>query len=127
MFPQPSSSRPTCCGPSVIGRSRRARPRVVLLLSLIFLLVAASTASAHVSVLPAEVPPDTSQELTIRVPNEKSEPTVRVRVELPTGFTASRFEPIPARGGWPGSSCWWEWPACCPGRAVAATRALPGG
>lgn len=63
---------------------------------LVFTL-ALGVASAHVGVNPREVPPDTSQVFTVRVPNEKEEPTVRVRVEFPTGLAVSRFQPKP---GW---------------------------
>ena len=53
---------------------------------------------AHVSVLPAEAPPDTNQTFSVRVPNEKDDQgTVKVRVELPAGLTVSRFQPKP---GW---------------------------
>lgn len=76
----------------------RLFPRIVRTaapVALLALLVAASTASAHVSVSPRQAPPDTNQTFTVRVPNEKPEPTVRVRVELPSGLTVSRFQPVP--------------------------------
>lgn len=63
---------------------------------LVFTL-ALGVASAHVGVDPREVPPDTSQVFTVRVPNEKAEPTVKVRVEFPTALAVSRFQPKP---GW---------------------------
>ena len=56
-----------------------------------------SVAAAHVGVNPGEVPPDTSQVFAVRVPTERNEPTVAVRVEFPPGLTVSRFQPKP---GW---------------------------
>jgi len=55
------------------------------------------TANAHVSLVPAQVPPETNQAFALRVPNEKAEPTVKLRVEFPDGITVSRFRPVP---GW---------------------------
>lgn len=60
-------------------------------------LTTAGLAHAHVTVLPREVPPDSSQTFTVRVPTEKEEPTVRVRIEFPAGLVVSRFQP---KGGW---------------------------
>jgi len=54
-------------------------------------------ASAHVSVTPARVPPNSSQTFTLRVPTEREAPTIRLRVEFPTELTVSRFQPKP---GW---------------------------
>lgn len=60
-------------------------------------LTAAPTASAHVTVQPREAPPSSSQVFSVRVPTEREEATVHVRVEFPEGLTVSRFEPVP---GW---------------------------
>jgi uncharacterized protein YcnI len=69
----------------------------IVFLSTILLLVVTSVASAHVRVLPEEVPADTFEVFTVRVPTEKDIPTTGVRVEVPEGFTISRLEPVP---GW---------------------------
>jgi uncharacterized protein YcnI len=61
------------------------------------LLLSASVGFAHVTVVPNTAPADTSTTLAIRVPTEREVPTVRLRVEFPTGLTVSRFTPIP---GW---------------------------
>lgn len=59
--------------------------------------LAASVVSAHVGVTPNKAPADTSQTFTIRVPVEKEEATVKLRVEFPAGLTVSRFQSKP---GW---------------------------
>jgi uncharacterized protein YcnI len=69
----------------------------MLLLAACLLLGTASVAWAHVRVLPEEVPADSFEVLTVRVPTEKEVPTTEVRVEVPEGFTVSRVEPVP---GW---------------------------
>ena len=69
----------------------------IVFLSTILLLVVTSVASAHVRVLPEEVPADTFEVFTVRVPTEKDISTTGVRVEVPEGFTISRVEPVP---GW---------------------------
>ena len=56
-----------------------------------------SVAWAHVRVLPEEVPADSFEVLTVRVPTEKEVPTTEVRVEVPERFTVSRVEPV---SGW---------------------------
>lgn len=61
------------------------------------LALAASVASAHVSVLPAEAPAGANQSYTVRVPSEKETPTVKVRVEFPPEAVVSRFMP---KAGW---------------------------
>lgn len=68
-----------------------------LLLAACLLLGTASVAWAHVRVLPEEVPADSFEVFTVRVPTEKEVPTTEVRVEVPEGFTVSRVEPVP---GW---------------------------
>ncbi len=54
-------------------------------------------ASAHVSVTPARVPPNSSQSFTLRVPTEREAPTIRLRVEFPPELTVSRFQ---SKAGW---------------------------
>ena len=66
-------------------------------LSVLLTLVATGVAWAHVTVVPEEVPADSFQVLTVRVPSEKDVPTTEVRVEVPEGFTISRVKPVP---GW---------------------------
>jgi uncharacterized protein YcnI len=66
-------------------------------LSVFLTLAVASVASAHVRVVPEEVPAGSFEVLTVRVPTEKDILTTEVRVEIPEGFTISRVEPIP---GW---------------------------
>ena len=68
-----------------------------LLLAVSLLLGTASVAWAHVRVLPEEVPADSFEVLTVRVPTEREVPTTEVRVEVPEGFTVSGVEPVP---GW---------------------------
>jgi uncharacterized protein YcnI len=66
-------------------------------LSVCLTLAATGVAWAHVRVVPEEVPADSFQVLTVRVPTEKDVPTTEVRVEVPEGFTISRVKPVP---GW---------------------------
>ena len=75
----------------------RARWLWTPLLAACLLLGTASVAWAHVRVLPEEVPADSFEVFTVRVPTEREVPTTEVRVEVPEGFTVSRVEPIP---GW---------------------------
>src|SRR5918995_6813649 len=69
----------------------------IVLLSTILTLAVTSMASAHVRVLPEEVPAGSFEVFTVRVPTEKDISTTGVRVEVPEGFTISRVEPVP---GW---------------------------
>src|SRR5215218_6725941 len=79
-------------------RQRRAAiPVLALTFALLALALGAASAAAHVGVLPADVRPASNETFTVRVPNEKTEPTVRVRVVFPDGLVVSRFEPKP---GW---------------------------
>ncbi len=78
---------------SHLTRSGFMRSIVALLLGLV--LVAA--ASAHVTVNPQVVPANTFASFTVRVPTEKDEPTVKLRVEFPAQLIVSRFQPKP---GW---------------------------
>lgn len=68
-----------------------------LLLAACMLLATTGVALAHVRVLPEEVPADSFEVFTVRVPSEKDVPTTGVRVEVPEGFVVSRVEPVP---GW---------------------------
>jgi uncharacterized protein YcnI len=69
----------------------------VAVLSALLTLAVTSIASAHVRVLPEEVPASSFEVFTVRVPTEKEVPTTAVRVEVPEGFTISRVQPVP---GW---------------------------
>ncbi len=71
--------------------------KLSLVLAAAALLLAVTGAAAHVTVNPNQAIPNTSQLFTVRVPTEKDEPTVKVRVEFPKGLTVSRFQPKP---GW---------------------------
>ncbi len=69
------------------------------LLALLATLALAGTATAHVDVLPAQLVQDQSTELTIRVPNERTDAdTVRVRVGIPEQVTVYSIGPPPP--GW---------------------------
>ena len=68
-------------------------------LGLLVPLLAAGTASAHVSVLPEALTQDQSGELIIRVPNERTDAnTTRVRVGIPEQVTVYSVGPTPP--GW---------------------------
>lgn len=82
------------------SRSRRGGVRASILawgLALAAFVAGAPVASAHVGVLPGEAPIDTNQAFVVRVPNERTEPTVKVRVEVPDGLVVSRARSKP---GW---------------------------
>src|SRR5215203_4837678 len=83
----------------MVRRFCRVRTRWlwVLLLLTCLLLATAGVAWAHVRVVPEEVPADSFEVFTVRVPTEKDVPTTEVRVEVPEGFEISRVEPVP---GW---------------------------
>ncbi|WP_238594630.1 YcnI family copper-binding membrane protein [Caenibacillus caldisaponilyticus] len=57
----------------------------------------AGVASAHVTVSPNQVPADSYQKFTVKVPTEKNVPTVKVKVEIPKDVDIASFEPVP---GW---------------------------
>ena len=78
-------------------RRKRFNARVALLGAVLAAALGVGVASAHVSVTPARVPPNSSQTFTLRVPTEREAPTIRLRVEFPTELTVSRFQPKP---GW---------------------------
>lgn len=68
-----------------------------LFLGALFLFAVAGVASAHAVVYPREVKANTYEKFALRVPTEKDVPTVKVRLEVPEGFTVSRVQPLP---GW---------------------------
>lgn len=78
-------------------RSLFGRPAAATILALALCLLSAPDASAHVSITPAQVPVESNQTFAVRVPTEKNEPTVRVRLTFPAGLTVSRFQP---KAGW---------------------------
>lgn len=79
-----------------MGRTRRV---AAVALGLLVTLLAAGTASAHVDVLPQTLSQDQSGELTIRVPNERTDAdTTRVRVGIPEQVTVFSIGPMPP--GW---------------------------
>ncbi|MFC7392033.1 YcnI family protein [Scopulibacillus cellulosilyticus] len=57
----------------------------------------ANIASAHVTVSPDQVPSNSYQEFTFRVPTEKTIPTVKLKVRVPSDVDVSLIEPVP---GW---------------------------
>jgi uncharacterized protein YcnI len=69
-----------------------------LLLAACLLIATPVIAWAHVRVVPEDVPADSYEVLTVRVPTERDIPTTEVRVEVPEGFTVSRVEPVPGWG-----------------------------
>ncbi|MDB4867338.1 MAG: hypothetical protein JWR03_1671 [Cohnella sp.] len=68
-----------------------------LMISLVMLLTFTfgSMASAHVTVQPKEVPANSYQVFTLRVPSEKDAATTQVKLEVPAGVEVSKFEPKP--------------------------------
>jgi uncharacterized protein YcnI len=52
---------------------------------------------AHVTIAPREVAAGSSQRFVVRVPSERPEPTIKVRLELPATLGVPRFLPKP---GW---------------------------
>jgi uncharacterized protein YcnI len=65
-----------------------------LLLAAWLLIATPVIAWAHVRVVPEDVPADSYEVLTVRVPTERDIPTTEVRVEVPEGFDVSRIEPV---------------------------------
>ncbi|WP_370636404.1 YcnI family protein [Cohnella sp. CFH 77786] len=68
---------------------------VITVFVLLFSLAFGGIASAHVTVQPKEVPANSYQVFTLRVPTEKEVATTQVKVEVPDGVNVSRFEPKP--------------------------------
>lgn len=54
-------------------------------------------ASAHVTIYPKQFVANSYENFVLRVPSEKEIPTIKVKVEIPSGFTVSRVKPVP---GW---------------------------
>lgn len=81
------------------------RPRMPLVIrrmsavivAMILALVVVEIASAHVTVNPNVVIPGSFSTFNVRVPTEKDEPTVKVRIEFPADLLVSRFKP---KEGW---------------------------
>lgn len=86
-------------GFSIQKRARSGRVRVAAAVSLgaAFLLVGVGVLSAHVTVSPGEVRANASERFTVRVPSERPEATVKIRLEFPEGLGAPRFLP---KAGW---------------------------
>jgi len=71
------------------------RKSVAASMILVFMLAFAGLASAHVTVQPSQVPANSYQVFTMRVPTEKEIATVEVKLEVPADVNVSRFEPKP--------------------------------
>jgi uncharacterized protein YcnI len=70
----------------------------IILFCLLFSIIGAGAASAHVTVLPKEAVQGSYEKFAVRVPSEKDSPTVKVEVKFPVdAVSISRFEPKP---GW---------------------------
>jgi uncharacterized protein YcnI len=61
------------------------------------LLAAVVAVQGHITVQPTEMRASSFQKFTVRVPTERPEPTVKVRLEYPTGLGAPRIRP---KAGW---------------------------
>jgi uncharacterized protein YcnI len=79
------------------ARSDRVRLAAAVFLGAAFLLVGVGVLHAHVTVSPGEVRANASERFTVRVPSERPEATVKVRLEFPEGLGAPRFLP---KAGW---------------------------
>jgi uncharacterized protein YcnI len=75
-----------------VYRMRSSRLSTLLVLAAVVLV-----ASAHVTVQPKQVTAKGYSELTIQVPTEKPEPTVKLHVEFPKELKVSRLR---AKQGW---------------------------
>jgi len=60
-------------------------------------LIGAQVAGAHITVVPNQSSINAYELYTVRVPSEKPIPTVKVRLDFPSGMVVSRFAPAP---GW---------------------------
>jgi uncharacterized protein YcnI len=78
-------------------RQGQTRWLTIPLLTAAFLLAGIGLLHAHVSVSPGEVSKDTSQRFTVRVPSERPEATVKLRLEFPAALGNPRFLSKP---GW---------------------------
>jgi uncharacterized protein YcnI len=86
----------------VLGSGRTSWPRELHLIvavasSFALLLAVTTTLSAHAVVVPAEAPTGAYQRYTLRVPNERDFPTVRVVITFPSGVRVISFDEVP---GW---------------------------
>ena len=63
----------------------------------VLMILAVSAARAHVTVQPKESTAGTTQKYTMRVPNEKSVPNVRVEAEFPAG---AEIMSVDEKAGW---------------------------
>jgi uncharacterized protein YcnI len=88
--------RPT---PDPAARARRAPvPALAALAIALLALALPATAAAHVSVVPKTASAGSYSVLDVRVPNERDDAaTVKVDLQLPPGFIAASYEPLP---GW---------------------------
>ncbi|WP_138495107.1 YcnI family protein [Paenibacillus pinistramenti] len=64
---------------------------------LAFLLLFGGLASAHVTVKPSESAPEAWETYTMKVPNEKDIPTVKVTLKVPEQAELEQYQPVP---GW---------------------------
>jgi uncharacterized protein YcnI len=73
--------------------------KIFITLPLLFVILSllAGIASAHVVVDPQNAIKGTFQEFTVRVPNEKDIPTVKVELDVPATVDISQLNPVP---GW---------------------------
>ena len=77
--------------------SRPARRAAVLLLGTLLLLAMPAAAIAHAVVFPKTSTPGAYERYVLRVPNEKTVPTVRVEIRFPADLRVTAFEEVP---GW---------------------------
>lgn len=68
-----------------------------LCLTLAFSLLAASLASAHVTVTPTTSAPKAWTTYTIKIPTEKDLPTVKITLKMPAGMILEQVQPL---AGW---------------------------
>jgi uncharacterized protein len=74
------------------------RTTIAATLALATALALPAAAGAHVTLQPPEAPAGGFVRLDVRVPSERDDaPTRKVVVQLPPGFAAARYEPVP---GW---------------------------
>jgi uncharacterized protein YcnI len=71
--------------------------RTIALFVAIATVTLAGVATAHVVVFPKEITVGGFEEFHVRVPSEREEATVKVRLEFPAGLGAARFKP---KAGW---------------------------
>jgi uncharacterized protein YcnI len=83
-----------------LARCARIRPSHSLIriaITLTFLMGGVALLNAHVTVQPREVRANGFEKFMVRVPSEKPEATVKVRLEFPEGLGSPRFQP---KTGW---------------------------